>query len=517
MESENGMSEDQSQCIIALTYSNIPQMKKEIPAIIVGILTHRHLEEQLNEMYFLKKERIIHKKNSLLYLESITSELSDFIRDLEITTLPKAGFSLEKVQSSYHEILTKLIKGTLYEFQNPTIYVRKIIGPGFTEVSLPIEFPENAKIIHCTSKTPNSFFQLARLVARLHYEKNKKINSTEIKRKILSIGKSSFQIFRVVWNSPFVDLYNNDKVGVPNLLIREYGEKRPILKPLKIGSKISIEPIAKFCIGTEKDNSFALCSNNYKFSEEWGVLLLNTIYERCYQCSEKAKHLRCIYQRPACTGYEVTCNNFSFAGNYCLSPHVIYVTKYGKTLKIGTSNYSSVIGRLLNQGASSAIIFSPIKDIKLASDLEIAITKKLKEDFLPEYNDQVLNALFAGPRIIERLNSFLNNWNNSNERLLNIVQKFLLNSKINVNNEILTFTDAIIESFFVNLLDCYEKPDNIKAYTLKNNNIKKNILSYDHYNGYVNGYRGHFVFLSNDNILDLKSLQGYVVGGTING
>lgn len=491
-------------------------MQAGVPGVVLGLLTNRYLADQLEQTDFIKKESVVQRKNSILMLDSIVNELSEYILDSEIITIENLGWSSEAVRSAYNSIVRRLIQGTLYQFQVPKIYARKILGFGFVEKEVPPNFPKNAQVEFCSSKSPNKLFQLARLIARLHYEKQRKISPTHIEEIIKTHFSSCLQILRLIWNSPDIDRYNGSNVGSPYLLVRRAGQYETQPVPMEVGRLFKFSPIAKFCIGWEENGFRQDCLSLKQSNNPWGALLVNSIYERCFPCSEKCRYLRCTYQRPACDGLKVVCGNYSFAGGFCLGRHALYITKFDKTLKVGTAYSTNVIGRLLQQGAGGALVLWPVMGVKMASDMELALTRLLKNDYIPLHQDDVTKVVFAGPEAWYRLSAFINDWEDTFTELLEHVKDFIFSVPIPLKGQTVELQESIIHSKIIDLTPCYAKPNEIEALNFMKDKVgRKRIYQYDEIEGIITGYRGHFIFVTEKNIIDLRTLQGFVVEGDL--
>jgi hypothetical protein len=406
---------NEAACILALSYSNVPQVKKGTPAVIVGLLTNRSLLNQLEDVDFNEKESVMKSRNSLLRFEQISEELAEYVLDSRVKVIPYLSDPTDEVGQAYNAIARELVEGTLYQFQQVEIYARKVIGYGFGENEISPNFPSNAAVLFCTKTTENKFFKLARIVARLHFEKERKISSLNILERVKSHYPNNFQIVRMRWNSPPIEDYNGLTVGSPFLVVRKPTVAHFETHSIEVGQQLHISPIAKFCIAESVDGELSSCVHAEGDANPYGAILVDSLNEKCYDCSKQSPHLNCAFQRPACDGFQVACRNYAFAGRFCLGTHSLYITHFGKTLKVGTAYSTNVVGRLLEQGASSALVFSPIDGVKTASDLELAITRHLEEAYVKNHKSDSKNdinkVVFRGPSSKDRLESFLSNWN----------------------------------------------------------------------------------------------------------
>jgi hypothetical protein len=147
---------DDASCVLALSYSNVPQIIKENPVIVVGLLTTKNLVDQLENVDFDEKERVIRRKNSILNLEQISEDLAEYILDYRVKVTESIREPINEVKQIYDNIIRELIGGTLYAFQKSIVYARKIIDYGFEEKEIAPDFPTNARIIYCSKGTSNN-------------------------------------------------------------------------------------------------------------------------------------------------------------------------------------------------------------------------------------------------------------------------------------------------------------------------------------------------------------------------
>jgi hypothetical protein len=508
---------DDASCVLALSYSNVPQIIKENPVIVVGLLTTKNLVDQLENVDFDEKERVIRRKNSILNLEQISEDLAEYILDYRVKVTESIREPINEVKQIYDNIIRELIGGTLYAFQKSIVYARKIIDYGFEEKEIAPDFPTNARIIYCSKGTSNKFFKLSRLLARLHYEKERTVNSSTVLERVKQTLPNNFQIVRFRWNSPQVENYNGLNVGPPFLVVKKPFSRHLETYSILIGKRFDISPIARFCRGQDNDGEITNCIHSHGSENPYGSILIDSLRETCQDCSQIAPYLECTYRRPACDGMSVACKNYAFAGVFCLGPHSLYVTHFGNTLKVGTAFGNNVIGRLLEQGAASALIISPINGVKLASDLELAVTRNLKENYIKQIksNQEISKAVFRGPSNERRLDSFLKSWDQSRIELLEGIRKHLFSSLIEFREGHIKLNKANTDSWIVSLMDCYEYPGNLTRFEKYSKSVRKRSRFCQGFSGKVVGYRGPFIFFDDGNILDLKALQGFVVEGNV--
>ena len=158
--------------------------------------------------------------------------------------------------------------------------------------------------------------------------------------------------------------------------------------------------------------------------------------------------------------------------------------------------------------------------MKTASDLELAITHHLEETYVKYHKrdskNDINKVVFRGPSSKDRLESFLGNWNDQKIELLEDVRRFLFSSRITLGKADIQMNKTKVDSWVVTLTNCYENPGNLKRYAKAARTLEsKSIYQYDDIVGKVTGYRGQFIFLSQDNIMDMKAMKGFVVEGVL--
>jgi hypothetical protein len=212
---------DDASYAVALGYSNVPQIVKENPVIVVGILTTKNLMDQLENVEFDKKENVIHRKNSLLELEEITEELSEYVLEFRVKIIESMTHPIREIKEVYTSIIKDLMEGTLYQFQKSIVYTRKVLDYGFEEKEIAPDLPSNSTVMYCPKTDPNKFIRLARLLARLHYEREKTITLSSALDRVKRSYPNNFQIVRIRWNSPSIDDYNDLNVGPPFMVMKK--------------------------------------------------------------------------------------------------------------------------------------------------------------------------------------------------------------------------------------------------------------------------------------------------------
>ncbi len=511
---------DDASYVVALGYSNVPQIVKENPVIVVGILTTKNLMDQLENVEFDKKENVIHRKNSLLELEEIAEDLSEYVLEFRVKIIESMTHPISEIKEVYTSIIKDLMEGTLYQFQKSIVYTRKVLDYGFEEKEIAPDLPSNSKVIYCPKKDPNKFIRLARLLARLHYEREKTITLSSALDRVKRSYPNNFQIVRIRWNSPSIDDYNDLNVGPPFMVMKKPFAAHYETQSIMVGKRLNISPIARFCSGQDNDGEISRCIHSNGSENPYGALAIDSSGETCEDCSAQTRYLKCAYQRPACDGKTVACKNYAFAGIFCLGAHALYVTHFGNTLKVGTAFGSNVIGRLLEQGAASALVIYPINGVKIASDLELAITRCLKERFIQGTEQlcggEISKVVFKGPSNEYRLSTFLQTWHNTRVEMLEDIRRYLFSATLKLEQGNIHLNKASVDSSIVSLTDCYENPGNSFEFEKNLKVVRKRFQQcQSSFTGKVVGYRGPFVFLDSGSILDLKAIQGFVVEGNL--
>jgi hypothetical protein len=225
----------------------------------------------------------------------------------------------------------------------------------------------------------DSVLGLARLFARYEYSKIRRTSQLFVNSVVRNNEDSVFQILRLTWNSPPLDTYPDNFVGYPRLFFRK--NRVVESRTLRIGDEIAIVPIARYCVGPsaaiDEPIATCLCSSSRR---PFGYFMEGNGFDRCPKCGGENDPLR-IVQRLHNGQHVLDSIEPGLSERILLGNYSIYVAKFGKKLKVGRTMHSRTIPRLLEQGASSALIFYPIETLQTAATVENKLTQYLGNEF----------------------------------------------------------------------------------------------------------------------------------------
>ena len=353
---------------------------------------------------------------------------------------------------------------------------------------------------------PDPLLQCARILARIEYEQLRLYSPRFVIDTINKNLTSYVHLLKTSYRYLPVTEYNDYFVWYPTLAIRRSDGSLTHLQ-LKPQQKISIRPIARFCLGIRRNRSSVPCiDKNAKVP--FGQLIFNSRDEQCPSCRQTTKFVECLRRKPLCNGFEARCGNEEFAGGICSGSFGLYVTRFSRTLKIGNALLSNLIGRLLDQGANSALLLYPIEGIELAWKLEKAL-----QEYLANYIKKTKSSEIDGVKrrvssTNEKLIDFSDEWNRDDYDLFEEIRELLESNQI--SGEEGSFDLSRIEMQVASFLKNYMEPKSRS--TLKH---YKFVSTYDIIKGRIMGYRGTIFFLDSKVIIDFKKLQGFVCEGNL--
>jgi hypothetical protein len=347
--------------------------------------------------------------------------------------------------------------------------------------------------------------QISRLIARLTYEQMRSVKSEFISEKVIRTSDAHFQFFRLSYSSIDLEDYVGGLIAPPDLVIRQLDDK---IERISLDSKVSLDlsPIARFCRGrSDNDGDYLPCTGANE-DNPYGRLINFLRSEKCDECGKLQSYLVCLRGVPRYDGLKVVCGNKEFAGSVCNSVFGIYVTRYGDTLKVGTSLLHNILARLQEQGTSSALIIYPILNIARTHYLESGIKSILSNNFLNR--DGISKVSLRAPNFEERVNEFLHSWSNSEDTDLYLQIEAFLSEREFILPEFGQVRLSNAKTKLVTLNTNYLKPPS-RQY------VPFSVIPRIKIKGEIVGYRGSTVFLDNGCVFDLRRLQGFVCTGNV--
>ena len=498
---------------IGLAYSNL-QQQYSVPTIVSGVVATKENVEELREKKIPRKDTLIQRVASLSDLQQAFDDTETLLEDFSTVRVSPLHDPAETIGATYLDVTRHFLEGKLLMFigRIKAISYRKIVAtPGFRSTTISKNYEQKlsgfAEFVGAKDDNdPDPLLQCARILARIEYEQLR-LHSPRF--AIDTINKnltSCIQLLKTSYKYPPVTDYNDYFVGYPTLAIRRSDGSLSYLQ-LKPQRKISIKPIARFCLGIRKNRSSVPCIDK-DAKVPFGRLIFNSGDEQCLGCRESTKFVECLRRKPLCDGFEVHCGNEEFAGGICSGSFGLYVTRFSRTLKIGNAFLPNLIGRLLDQGANSALLLYPIEGIELAWKLEKTLQEYLANYIKKTSSIEIDSVKRRVSSTKEKLIDFSDEWNRDDYDLLREIRELLESNQI--SGEEGNFNLSGVEMQIMSFLKNYIKPKSSLA--LKH---YKFMSTYDVINGRIMGYRGTIFFLDSKAIIDFRKLQGFVCGGNL--
>jgi hypothetical protein len=500
---------------IALAYSNI-QREYSISPFISGVIAHEDDFLELEKRDLPKKQTLMHRKDSLSWLQNTFDDVSQYLTYHLVVPL-KYGWSVKDLEDQYTKILNILryvhLRVIVGRIKSITI---RVFG-SYDKVSkrwhaVPFhddflnhlyDFSANCRIIE---KGTDRLLEIAKILSRLEYERKRFFGEDYVTSRIRREPLAYLQIVKIRWDSPPIHEYDDGIVGLPALIIRKLDPPSIQHIYLTKGMHLSFTPLAKFCRGSQSGQIAVPCQYSDDINP-FGLPLIGSSSEQCNKCQKLSEYSICLYRKPLCNGYEVKCGNKVFAGNICCGLFALYVIRLGNDLKVGTAILSNVLGRLLEQGAGYALVFYPLESIMAAHALEKVVKERLADSMQSLNGFGVENVYRRAPPKQEVLNDFLQNWHRSDEKLLEMARSEI--SMVHTQIDGLDMDLSQTEHKICKLQDNYIKPVTMNFIDLKSTPFFQSI------EGSIAGYRGSYLFLDSEEIVDLDRLQGFVVKGSL--
>lgn len=497
---------------VVLAYSNIQQCYS-IPTIVSGVVATKKNVEELRKLSIPNKDKLVNRTASLSELQQVFDIIKTFLEDFGTFRVNSMSNLTNHIGESYIHIARHFLDGNLLRFIGKirTISYRKIVSiPGFENVPISnnqaqrlSEFADD--ITAKNDNDPDPLLQCARILARMEYEQLR-LRSPDFAIDIVKKDPTNcVQLLKLSYRSPNAIEYNDYFVGYPTLAFRDYTGSLTHF-PLKPQTKINIRPIFKFCSGLRINGSTVPCSD-MNTEIPFGQPIFNSSNEQCSICRGKSKVVECLRQKPRCNGFEAKCGNEEFAGTVCTGSFGVYITRFFKTLKVGIAFLPNLVGRLLDQGANSALLIYPIEGIGIAWTLEKALSEHL-DRYFKKGNNYGIEKVRTRVSPKERLLDFSDDWNRDDSDLLIEIEQLLKTKKV-VGKES-NFDLSNIEMHHGCFLDNYFEPKigpSLLDYKI--------ISTFDNAKGKILGYRGSIFFLNSKKLVDFSKLNGFVCEGNL--
>jgi len=99
----------------------------------------------------------------------------------------------------------------------------------------------------------------------------------------------------------------------------------------------------------------------------------------CYPCFKNLpQNDLCIVKPSLCHYDQGTCRDESFAEQYCMIPHYVYLA-LSSDVKVGLTRKTNELKRWVDQGAIKSIPIAELPNRKIAGDLELALAEHLPD------------------------------------------------------------------------------------------------------------------------------------------
>lgn len=508
---------------VALAYSNI-QSREGLPIVVSGVVSFQDSLRELQQRDLPRKHNLMNRVNRFYALQEVFNDVAPYLEDHKASVFYGTKDVQKDVESAYLKLLRILTKSQLYLIIGRTqkIVCRIIesfnknskkweevpFSKGFVEELLKYVDGEDS-LVFAHDRQYDRLLDIAKVLASAEYERTKLTQGRHVLTQISKSVGSHLQVLKVTWNCPSIDSYDDFDVGPPAIVVRRPQPSEVEYVYLRKGLSVSLAPVAKFCRGGQDNKGILPCKKSDK-SNPFGQFMMGSASEQCVHCSGGFECTQCLSRAPLCDGYDVKCGNVEFAGNICCGLFALYVTRFGKELKVGTSMLSNVVGRLLEQGVYSALILHPIEGILNTHILEREVKEYLTKHLNELHGSEIDRVFTRAPPADDKLRDFLGNWNRDDANLLESVAQTLSGASLMIDGRVVNLSEPsyVIRSFLSNYL---EPPKGLNHEYLRPKPL------FNVANGKLVGYRGSFAFLDTGDVVDLRELSGYVVRGRVGG
>ena len=498
---------------VALACSNLLP-KYDIPAVISIVIASGGSLNDLKELKLPKKGRLLRKKERLNELRKAFRQAEPFLEDYDFQELEPSRRSAEEVGRAYVQLIDRLLENKLLRYI-ATIKVVSfrsgIVTPRFTYELLPqhvkIELSQRGEIIQpLDDRSSDPLLITAQNLATLRYQELKEVSVGFTVSRVLRDPASFSQLLQFAYPSPAADSYDSYLVGLPTFSMRDTSGDLDH-QAVNVGNHLDLVPALRFCCGNEELGNGIPCVMKDATRPYGSPISLHSKEERCEDCKRGKRYLSCLTEKPACDGLRVVCGNEEFAANICIDSFGLYVTRFKNTVKVGKAFLPNLIGRLLYQGANSALIIYPIFGIERCWILESQLADFLSANISRMERFHVEKVRTRGPGLPDKLEDFCKDWDRDDTNLLTGIRE-LISSSEEMNR--LSRADLRVVSFLKN----YYKPTNFLLDRASRRGFLE-VTPWVPISGKILGYRGTLIFLEGKGAIDAKKLQGFVLERSI--
>jgi hypothetical protein len=497
------------QLHFAVACSNI-QGKHEVSTVVSGVMASNESRSDLEKLVIPNKKALRQRSASLAAFRVALEDAELFLHDFETRDLQAESWSAEAIGNAYLELIDALLRrNKLLRFvaSRKLITLRTgVVTPSFGYSVFPPKILDEMRkrcetIVTLDDRSRDPLLTIAQNLATMRYEELKEGSSSFTLTKIRKNPAIYSHLLKVSYPSPLPEDFNSYFVGSPSIAIRDVNGVLSH-QELKVGVQLDYTPASRFCCGNQQNGESLPCSSKSPIAPFGSPISRHSRDERCDLCRRGNEFVECLSRRPSCDGRKVVCGNEEFAASICISSFGLYITRFMNTLKVGSAFLPNLVGRLLYQGANSALLLYPIMGIE---------TTWLQEGRLRECLSGHLSSLKGfgvekiqrhAPGITEKLQDFCLSWNRNDDEMLETIRGLLSTSG---------GLDRLLEAEMkvVSLLKSYLRPSNFLLERALGRGVSEPI-AWTRAKGRVSGYRGCLIFLDGGNAIDARKLQGFV-------
>jgi hypothetical protein len=424
----------------------------------------------------------------------------------------KAGKSTKQTErtafiSSCQSILDEWLRSDL-----------EIVGTGIKEIRIHEPYDNNPQpnsldsVINLSTPAPatkimyeskgsfSELVELARLIVWHRFLLLRRENLSFLRRYIRENRHEVYKhLVQVRWPSTNLQVYANASAGDPEVVVKT-GEGL-VATRLSRGTRISMYPIAKCCVGVLSDglDSPYECGRKGDRLPYGELLPLDGGEERCRGCTSDADRLKFGIK----SALRVATDREAVLGKFTDDLHYVYLSLFGRRLKVGRARLSRGIARLIEQGAADALVIFPLTSYSQADAFEVEILAHLKSR-IDELSKLEIDAVSDRAYTQDKLTLIVSRYNRSFETRGHIYEELL---NVLRCSESLGIKLSILQHRIISLLSNWTLPEDPEAFS------KGQFKGYlTQINGKVMGVIGSLLVVDRA-LVDLERLQGCIFRG----
>lgn len=356
------------------------------------------------------------------------------------------------------------------------------------------------KIVFESKGSFSEAVELARLIVWHRFLSLRRENISFVKLYFRENNSEVYKhLVQVRWPRTNLDVYANVPAECPEVVIKTGHGLLTV--PLSKGTRISMYPVARCCVGMMPDSleSPYVCARKGASLPYGEVLPLDGGDIRCLTCISDADRLKFGIKSAS----RVAKNQEAILGQFSDDLYYVYLSLFGRRLKVGRARLSRGIARMVEQGAADALVIFPLTSYRQADAFESELVVHLKSK-LNDMSQLGIEAVADKAYARDKLELILERYHGDFGGREHIYEEVVRLLKCSKSIEIKL---AILQRRIISFLPNWTIPENPEVFSRGEFHGYLTQIS-----GTVRGIIGSMLVVD-DALVDLERLQGCIFRG----